>query len=44
MEKDERGLEYLGLLISCYTGHEDKRVNALLLSILEGIERMRVCG
>lgn len=44
MEKDEQGLQYLGFLISCYTGHEDKGMNALLLSILEGIERMTVCG
>jgi hypothetical protein len=43
MENKANGLEYLGLLISCYIDHEDKGINGLLLSILEGIERMMIC-
>jgi hypothetical protein len=43
MDRKESGLEYLQLLISFYMDHEDKRMEALLMSILKGMERMKVC-
>jgi hypothetical protein len=43
MENHENGLEYLQLLISFYMDHEDKKMESLLMSILKGIERMKVC-
>ena len=44
MDRKESGLEYLELLISFYMDNGDKGMEALLASILEGMERMKVCA
>ena len=44
MDKKENGLEYLQMLISLCVDHRDKKMEAFLLSILQGIERMKVCA
>jgi hypothetical protein len=44
MEKNEAGLDYLQVLISCYKDHEDKGVATLIAGILQGIERMKACA
>jgi hypothetical protein len=43
MEKKENGLEYLQMLIRFYVDGRDKGMEAFLLNILQGIERMKVC-
>ena len=43
MDRKESGLEYLQLLISFYMDHGDKGMEALLLDIIKGMERMKIC-
>ena len=44
MDTNDNGLDYLQVLISCYTDHEDKGVASLIAGILKGIERMKACA